>query len=242
MIGAVQTVAADGTCFAWAYAFYSPAKDSLRVFYAAALGPIGSETPTMQPPSLEVLPDSWIDSDVATAVAEANGGSQFRIDYSDAIVQALLSRNVVPGEPSRAAWKLTYWSASASTLQVFLIDALTGGMITDVDSKPEVAEIPQSYALSQNYPNPFNAETVIEYQLPKASEVEISIFNLQGQKVAALVKCYRQAGIHKIIWNGKDESGRQVASGVYLYQLKIGNHQFNLGSGFLTVRKMLLLR
>jgi polyhydroxybutyrate depolymerase len=91
-----------------------------------------------------------------------------------------------------------------------------------------------TFHLSQNYPNPFNPETVIEYQLPRAADVEISIFNLQGQKIATLVQDYRTAGSHKIIWDGKDKSGQQVASGVYLYQLKTGK--------FMEMKKMMLLR
>jgi len=94
--------------------------------------------------------------------------------------------------------------------------------------------LPNNFVLEQNYPNPFNPETVIEYQLPHAAEVEISIFNLQGQKMITLIRGHRDAGFHKIIWNGTDEFGRTVASGVYLYQLKIGK--------FTQVKKMMLLR
>jgi|GEM_PF-6859485 len=119
--------------------------------------------------------------------------------------------------------------------------------------------LPADFELAQNYPNPFlsgtksrstkNPETVIEFQLPKASEVEISIFNLQGQKVTTLVRGHQTAGAHKIIWNGTDESGRRVVSGVYLYQLKAGdpsasspNKSGPARQGFVAARKMLLLR
>jgi hypothetical protein len=94
--------------------------------------------------------------------------------------------------------------------------------------------IPQALILNQNYPNPFNPETVIEYQLPRAAEVEISIINLQGQKVATLLQENRDAGSHKITWNGTDEAGQPVASGVYLYQFKADK--------FVAAKKMLLLR
>jgi hypothetical protein len=104
--------------------------------------------------------------------------------------------------------------------------------------------LPADFELAQNYPNPFlseaklrstgNPATVIEYQLLRPAEVEISIFNLQGQKVVTLVRGYQIAGSHKIIWKGTDESGRNVASGVYLYQLKAGN--------FVQVKKMLVVR
>ena len=93
---------------------------------------------------------------------------------------------------------------------------------------------PQGFHLWQNYPNPFNPETMIWYQLPHAAEVEISILNLQGQKVATLMKDYRKAGFHKTIWNGTDKSGKPVASGVYFYQLKAGDS--------VEIKKMMLLR
>jgi flagellar hook assembly protein FlgD len=95
------------------------------------------------------------------------------------------------------------------------------------------APLPSAFELAQNYPNPFNPETVIEYQLPRAAEVEITIFNLRGQKVAALVQGQQPAGSHKIIWDGQDESGRRVASGVYLYQLQAGK--------LVAMKKMLIL-
>lgn len=98
----------------------------------------------------------------------------------------------------------------------------------------QIENVLNGFHLDQNYPNPFNPETVIEYQLPRASEVEIIIFNLQGQKVAMLVKDNQTTGFHKIRWNGTDESGQPVVSGVYLYQLTGGN--------FVAVKKMLLLR
>jgi hypothetical protein len=109
---------------------------------------------------------------------------------------------------------------------------LSAEIPTSVEEARE--EVPRVFAIYQNYPNPFNPETVIEYQLPRPSEVEISIFNLQGQKVATLVRKHQTAGSHKIIWDGTDESGRRVASGVYLYQLKAGKS--------VQVKKMLVLR
>ena len=90
------------------------------------------------------------------------------------------------------------------------------------------------FHLEQNYPNPFNSETMINYQLPHASEMEISIFNLLGQKVTTLVNATQTAGFHKLVWNGKDMLGQPVSSGAYFYQLKIGK--------FMLVKKMMLLR
>jgi len=92
----------------------------------------------------------------------------------------------------------------------------------------------KTFHLSQNYPNPFNPTTHIEYQLDRASDVEVNIFNLQGQRVVRLMKGFQKAGFHKSDWNGKDESERAVVSGVYFYQLKAGDN--------VETKKMILLR
>lgn len=89
--------------------------------------------------------------------------------------------------------------------------------------------LPTSFSLKQNYPNPFNPSTVISYQLPVISDVEVSIFNLLGQKVVTLVSEKQNAGQHRVQWNA---SG--FASGIYYYSLKAGEFQ--------QVRKMVLLK
>jgi hypothetical protein len=88
---------------------------------------------------------------------------------------------------------------------------------------------PKKYVLTQNYPNPFNPVTMINYQLPMANDVELSIYNLLGQKVATLVSERQDIGAHEVDW---DASG--IASGVYYYRLEAGE--------FVDVKKMVLLR
>ncbi len=81
----------------------------------------------------------------------------------------------------------------------------------------EYAEgLPQSFALEQNHPNPFNSETVIRFALPEASLVELAVYNLTGQKVATLVRGERPAGMFAVRWDGRDEAGGELASGIYL--------------------------
>jgi flagellar hook assembly protein FlgD len=69
------------------------------------------------------------------------------------------------------------------------------------------------------YPNPFNPTTTIAYELTNAGDVRLEVINLLGQRVSTLVDEFQQAGRHEVIWNGKDNSGSDVASGVYFYKI-----------------------
>jgi len=96
-----------------------------------------------------------------------------------------------------------------------------GNLDVGDDPKPQSAK-PKSFLLSQNYPNPFNARTVISFALPHASHIKIEIFNILGQKVRDLVDEEVSAGYKQVVWDGRDNGGKFVASGVYLYRLKNG--------------------
>jgi len=80
--------------------------------------------------------------------------------------------------------------------------------------------IPEVYALGHNYPNPFNPITRIPYQLPEDTQVRISVYNLLGQEVVTLVNEFQLAAYHTAVWNGRDASGREVPSGVYIYRME----------------------
>ena len=103
-------------------------------------------------------------------------------------------------------------------------------------SKP----IPQKFHLAQNYPNPFNPETVISWQLPVSARVDLEIFNLLGQKINTLFSGNQKAGDYKISWNGKDNRGRKMASGIYIYRLKVSGRDDK--PLLLKSRKMILLK
>ena len=83
---------------------------------------------------------------------------------------------------------------------------------------------PRGFALLQNYPNPFNPETEISYSLPEHSQVRLAIYNLMGQKVRILVDEYQAAGHKTVHWDGTDEDGNKVASGIYFYRIKAGKY------------------
>lgn len=109
----------------------------------------------------------------------------------------------------------------------YLVDAtypiwfVIGTRTTGVDKKIE--DNPSEFDLLQNYPNPFNPSTTIRYSLPKDAKVKMAIYNLLGNRVAELVNEQQNAGVHEVTWNGSDEKGRQVSSGVYLLTINTGS-------------------
>lgn len=93
---------------------------------------------------------------------------------------------------------------------------------------------PSEFSLSQNYPNPFNPATNIEFSLIKATHVKLEIFNIVGQKVRTLVDEEMKAGTYLADWDGKDEKGKAVSSGIYFYRMEAGD--------FSDMKKMLLVK
>jgi hypothetical protein len=88
--------------------------------------------------------------------------------------------------------------------------------------------------LLQNHPNPFNPNTVISYEVSAATQVTLEIYNVQGRLIRTLTQGPQEPGVHEVLWDGRDSSGQEVASGVYLYRVRIGE--------FESVKKMVLLK
>jgi hypothetical protein len=121
---------------------------------------------------------------------------------------------------------------------VLYVDS-SGGLYFDASSftdvEDEVEDKPiRRFSLDQNYPNPFNPATKIEFALSKSGQVKIEIFNVLGEKVKTLMDQHLKAGRQLVEWNGKDESGEEVASGVYFYRLQTKD--------FTETKKMVLIR
>ena len=93
------------------------------------------------------------------------------------------------------------------------------GSVPWVANDDPVLPVPEQLTLYQNYPNPFNPSTTISFHLPKATACKVEIFNIRGQKVKTLLSGTMPSGKHSLIWDGEDESGRAVSSGVYCYRL-----------------------
>ena len=83
----------------------------------------------------------------------------------------------------------------------------------------EVSELPKEFALLPAYPNPFNPSTIISFDLPEADEIELFIYDITGREVWSRNAQY-DPGYHRIIWNGIDQNGSLVASGIYIYRVK----------------------
>jgi endo-1,4-beta-xylanase len=108
------------------------------------------------------------------------------------------------------------------------------GKFRNVTDIAENKIIPKKFELFQNYPNPFNPTTIIKYNLPQASNVQINIYNVLGVKVKTLVNQFQNAGSYQINWNGSDDQNNSVASGIYVYRLESGDIKM--------LKKMILIR
>jgi len=104
---------------------------------------------------------------------------------------------------------------------------------TDVNDFNQ-SQLPGSFELGQNYPNPFNSSTIIQFALPSASRVQLDIYNILGQKVKTLVDQELPAGLMSVTWDGRNETGNNVASGVYFYRMVTREFQSS--------KKLLLLK
>jgi len=105
----------------------------------------------------------------------------------------------------------------------------------EVSGAPTAAgDTPHSFELMPNYPNPFNPSTTIRYELAKRTQVELRVYDVHGALVRTLVDGVKGAGAYSLEWNGRDDRGTAVSSGVYFYRITAGD--------FSDVRKMTLLK
>ncbi len=165
-----------------------------------------------------------------------SGGIQTQVldgvDVSTLLSEGPLS--ILPGQSIQVGFAVL-GANSLAELQTGadLAQALWDSITTDIHPLPQQA-VPRQFQLLQNVPNPFNPETEIAYRLPVASAVSLVVYDLLGRNIRTLVHQQQPAGRYRVRWDGRDASGRPVASGVYLYQLRAGDYS--------ETRKMLLLR
>jgi len=124
-----------------------------------------------------------------------------------------------------------------NTSNVVIKPAFTKGTVTVGTAVHDISTgsaVPERYELMQNHPNPFNAGTVIQFTNRRDGNVKLDVFNILGQHVRTLMDEYRGYGTYAVDWDGKDESGRSVSSGMYFYRLAAGD--------FTDVKKMVLIK
>jgi hypothetical protein len=95
-------------------------------------------------------------------------------------------------------------------------------------------QISPANLLAQNYPNPFNPETTISFSIAQDDHVEITIYNLRGEKIKVLLREQREAGYYSVIWDGSDDQGNKVASGIYFYSINTSQYS--------AARKMVMIK
>ncbi len=119
-----------------------------------------------------------------------------------------------------------FYSNSSSTAEGAYIDDIlvTGVSGARMEMAKEDNGAPKSFHLAQNFPNPFNPTTTIKFDLPNASSVKMNIYNTNGQLVKTLVNASYNAGTHEIMWDGRNDAGQMVSSGLYIYRLQAGNY------------------
>lgn len=126
----------------------------------------------------------------------------------------------------------------AESGRIVLAPAAVASAASDLDASASKAgimnDVPTEFELGANYPNPFNPTTTIQYALPEATSVTLEIFDAMGRRVATLVNSQLAAGRYEAQWNGRNDAGSTVSSGMYLYRLRAGN--------FVETRTMLFMK
>ena len=129
---------------------------------------------------------------------------------------------------------VTYEGGPGARAEFFLLDQIG----YPADFELELKTMPDDFALAQNYPNPFNPTTKIQFDIPAsvsgATEVKLQVFNLLGEVIRTLVDEQRTPGRYTVEWDAKDNKGRPVSTGIYIYRIKAGE--------FTQTNRMVLLK
>jgi hypothetical protein len=144
--------------------------------------------------------------------------------------------HISPGEGSLVRLSLngTDFESLELTKAVLVNEQAVHLDVTILPREESVTAKPRDFVLLQNYPNPFNPETEISYSLPEAAQVRLTVYNVLGRRVRTLVDEYQTEGQKSVHWDGKDDSGSNVASGIYFYRLHAAEYT--------ETKKMVLMR
>ena len=117
---------------------------------------------------------------------------------------------------------IVFTSASFAADKPHLYMIEHSGTLEALEENPSM---PNKISISQNYPNPFNPETRFQYNIPVDGIVSIKVYDILGNKIKTLVNQWKSAGVHNEIWSGQNDNNQMVSSGVYFYQVKVGDEQ-----------------
>lgn len=156
-----------------------------------------------------------------------------------------LIHDIAPSEPPPGCFHQVGWLNSGGTRFIRalkdvpasgsdIIEVYSIKVSTSIDEQTKGNELPDKFSMSQNFPNPFNLATKINYQLPYRSYIEITVYDITGYMVRKLVSDVKQSGWYSVIWDGRNNKGDEVSSGIYFYNLK--TESINM------TKKMILLR
>ena len=200
---------------------------SKGVLPVAILGTEDFDVMTVDPSTIlleGVSPIRWAYEDVATPVGPdadtcdcttlgADGYMDLTLKFDHQAIAAALGT-----VSDREIRRLTL---TGMTIDGIPIEGMDCVIILKKGTSPKLAgEVADGFALGDAYPNPFNPETEISFTLPGRAEASLVIYNILGEKVKTLVSGEMDAGTHRVRWNGTDEAGNSVASGIYFYRLK----------------------
>jgi hypothetical protein len=162
---------------------------------------------------------------ITLAWADMSGGkSPAQVKSNEAVVSLRFTPKVKEGDVS-----VTLDASSELASE----DGLVISAATLASPLAKLSDLPTVFALEQNYPNPFNPSTLIEYSLPKAGRVTLTIYNIMGQEVAKLVDGAQEAGVYKVQWNASN-----LASGMYIYRINVDHENGN----FTASKRLMLLK
>ena len=199
--------------------------------------------------SQEGTVDALLAEPLVVSVVDEDGAAMAGVVVTFSVTASggtLSSTTATTNANGRAATRLTLGSELGTNTVAAVVEGLESVTFTatgqespfaslfDLFGGGKLVALPDSPQLAQNAPNPFNSQTVLAYFLPAPGPAHVEVFALNGQRVAVLHQGPQQAGYHRLRWNGRDDAGRPVASGMYLYRL--------VTDEVVLTRKLILLR
>ena len=181
--------------------------------------------------SVPLTPSRWYSVAGGGVYKSTNHGSTWPSDFSQASTYEAIDMKVTSVGGNN--WLVGYAVGDNGVITKYV------ELLLPTDVQPNNSLSPGVFALAQNYPNPFNPSTRIAYVLPEQANVKLKVFDVLGQEVKTLVNTVQNAGAFEQIWDGRNNAGIQVASGMYYYHLEAASLN---GMSHVSDKKMLLLK